>query len=96
MKKARLYIKEILNNWYILESSDSLEVLDVLIPVANAIELLRSHGELTDTDLTIIEAYRQGYKYEEISKLTKISRQTISNRIRNIASRIESTIGEMK
>lgn len=95
MIKGKLPIKLILSNWYILLDSQSLEIVDIISSIQSAIYKMYDTGELDEDDLMILDTYQQGYNFEEISKLIKISRQTISNRINRIAARIEIIAGDI-
>ena len=92
MTKAKSYIREILNNWYIFLESDNIEIIDIMIPIQWALDKMQ--GELSLSDLMILEAYNRGFNYKEIAMITKLTRQTVSSRIEDIAIRIESILGE--
>jgi DNA-directed RNA polymerase specialized sigma24 family protein len=90
MTEGKLFIKEILSNWHILSASTNVEVIDIIIPIEQALQ--RVSGELTDSDIMILDCYTRGYTYEEIAKIAKVSRQTASSRIKSISRRIEAMI----
>lgn len=94
MTKTKSYIREILNNWYIFIESSNEEIIDIIIPIKEALDKMKKNGELSSSDLRILEAYNRGFNYEEISIITKLTRQTVSTRIKDIGTRIESIIGE--
>jgi DNA-binding NarL/FixJ family response regulator len=94
MKKEKSFIKTILSNWYMLNTSINLDIIDLLIPLEQALKKLESNGELRSIDLLILSAFKDGYKYEEIAKIVKMSRQTVSNRIDSIVSRLETLLGD--
>lgn len=92
MKKEKSFIKIILSNWYVLKASSDLSVIDLLIPIEQCLDKLTHNGELKQTDLLILSAYRDGYNFEEIAKIVKMTRQTVSNRIDSIVSRLETLL----
>lgn len=93
MTKDKSYIKIILQNWYFLKESEDTDIIDVLVPVHQALERLQESGEVTDLDLSILEAYKRGFNYGEIATITKITRQTVSTRIESISLLIQSLLG---
>lgn len=94
MTKTKSYIRELLSNWYIFNESSNEEIIDVIIPIEEALERMNKNKELSSSDLKILEAYNRGFNYEEISAITKLTRQTVSTRIKDISTRIESIMGE--
>lgn len=94
MKKMKSYIQEVLSNWYVLRESSDERIIDVLIPVEQAVHKMNESGELSQSDKIILEAYNRGFDYQEIAIITSLTRQTVSSRINNISKRLESILGE--
>lgn len=94
MIKTKSYIKEVLNNWYIFSESTNEEIIDVLIPVEQALDRMNENGELSPSDLVILEAYNRGFNYKEIAMITRLTRQTVSSRLEDIIKRLEIILGE--
>lgn len=81
-------IKRILKNWTQLRYSNSFEVMETLIPIEDAILDLKERNIFNREDILILEAFRDGYNYSEISRLFGMSRQTVSSRINRICTAI--------
>lgn len=94
MTKTKSYIREILSNWYIFNESSNEEIIDVMIPIQEALQKMKDNGELNQSDLAILDAYNRGFNYEEIAMITKLTRQTVSTRIKDIGRRLEIILGE--
>ena len=92
---TKLGIKQILKEWHFYISSEDLSVLDILMPIQTSITILVDTGQLDDKDISIIDAFSSGYNYSEISRLFKISRQTVASRIDRIAVLISAEIGDL-
>lgn len=94
MIKTKLYIKEVLNNWYIFNESTNEEVIDILIPIEKALNQMNENGELSQSDLLILESFHRGFNYKEIAMITRLTRQTVSSRLEDIITRLEIILGE--
>lgn len=94
MTKMKSSIKVILSNWYFIKALDTPESVDILLPVEQAIEKLSNSGEFTELDIVIINAYKVGFNLEEMSKLIKISRQTVATHIERIVTRLQVVLGD--
>lgn len=90
----KLNIKVILNNWYIIKALDSVEASDITLPIEQGLERLIFNKILDEDDIIILETFRQGFNINEIAKLTKISRQTVSSRIDDIVIKLELLLGK--
>jgi hypothetical protein len=95
MIKGKSPIKLILSNWYILRNSKNLDIIDIVSSVEAALSKMADSKELDETDFMILWNYQQGYNAEEISRLTKISRQTVSARLNRIEFRLTSIMGSL-
>jgi DNA-binding NarL/FixJ family response regulator len=94
MTKTKSYIKDVLNNWYIISETSNEEIRDLLIQFNKALQQMDLNGELSQSDVMILEAFNRGFNYKEIAMITKLTRQTVSTRIEDISKRLETILGD--
>lgn len=65
-----------------------------MIPIEQSLETLNKQGHLSELDIVILQAYQSGFRIEEIAKIVKVSRQTVSSRIDAMVTLLANLLGE--
>lgn len=87
-------IKELLENWYFLQSTESIFISTYLVATVQALESLVKKRQLDSTDIQIIENFKCGYNMSEIASQIGVTRQAVSKRLDRTAGLLLIELGD--